>query len=135
MIIEAELTNKHKELTELQRRVKLDLAELRSTLRFITYCSLNTAINNRINGKRKAWKETHKKKLKKLFEKVNHRTNSERPPNIVHKTAKVHKVKPEEQDKIEKLPLRPIISNIGTCLLYTSPSPRDATLSRMPSSA
>ena len=25
--------------------------------------------------------------------------------------------------------------NLGTCLLYTSPSPRDATLSRMPSSA
>ena len=24
---------------------------------------------------------------------------------------------------------------MGTCLLYTSPSPRDATLSRMPSSA
>ena len=24
---------------------------------------------------------------------------------------------------------------IGSCLLYTSPSPRDATLSRMPSSA
>ena len=27
------------------------------------------------------------------------------------------------------------ISNISLCLLYTSPSPRDATLSRMPSSA
>ena len=26
-------------------------------------------------------------------------------------------------------------SNVSTCLLYTSPSPRDATLSRMPSSA
>ena len=25
--------------------------------------------------------------------------------------------------------------NVDTCLLYTSPSPRDATLSRMPSSA
>ena len=25
-------------------------------------------------------------------------------------------------------------SRVGTCLLYTSPSPRDATLSRMPSS-
>ena len=25
--------------------------------------------------------------------------------------------------------------NTGSCLLYTSPSPRDATLSRMPSSA
>ena len=28
-----------------------------------------------------------------------------------------------------------IIENIKGCLLYTSPSPRDATLSRMPSSA
>ena len=27
------------------------------------------------------------------------------------------------------------VPNLGTCLLYTSPSPRDATLSRMPSSA
>ena len=27
------------------------------------------------------------------------------------------------------------IAYLGTCLLYTSPSPRDATLSRMPSSA
>ena len=27
------------------------------------------------------------------------------------------------------------LSKIMTCLLYTSPSPRDATLSRMPSSA
>ena len=27
------------------------------------------------------------------------------------------------------------VENCGTCLLYTSPSPRDATLSRMPSSA
>ena len=27
------------------------------------------------------------------------------------------------------------IDIVGTCLLYTSPSPRDATLSRMPSSA
>ena len=28
-----------------------------------------------------------------------------------------------------------ILDEAGTCLLYTSPSPRDATLSRMPSSA
>ena len=27
------------------------------------------------------------------------------------------------------------VSNVQPCLLYTSPSPRDATLSRMPSSA
>ena len=36
--------------------------------------------------------------------------------------------------EVRKLrPTQPII--ILTCLLYTSPSPRDATLSRMPSSA
>ena len=29
----------------------------------------------------------------------------------------------------------PLEVNVTTCLLYTSPSPRDATLSRMPSSA
>ena len=34
---------------------------------------------------------------------------------------------PEFLEKLSKL--------LGTCLLYTSPSPRDATLSRMPSSA
>ena len=28
-----------------------------------------------------------------------------------------------------------ILGALGSCLLYTSPSPRDATLSRMPSSA
>ena len=30
---------------------------------------------------------------------------------------------------------RPASARLGACLLYTSPSPRDATLSRMPSSA
>ena len=29
----------------------------------------------------------------------------------------------------------PELEKLGVCLLYTSPSPRDATLSRMPSSA
>ena len=31
--------------------------------------------------------------------------------------------------------LLPLAFMVTTCLLYTSPSPRDATLSRMPSSA
>ena len=35
-------------------------------------------------------------------------------------TAKVHKVKPKEHEKIEKLPLRPIISNIGTATHKTA---------------
>ena len=40
----------------------------------------------------------------------------------------VSKVQPGDEIKIE-------IETIGTCLLYTSPSPRDRTRSRMPSSA
>ena len=32
-------------------------------------------------------------------------------------------------------PISILVDSFGTCLLYTSPSPRDATLSRMPSSA
>ena len=34
-----------------------------------------------------------------------------------------------------RLPRALIAAIVGACLLYTSPSPRDATLSRMPSSA
>ena len=45
---------------------------------------------------------------------------------------------PNYLDKIIKKGKRFNVQNlkdINTCLLYTSPSPRDATLSRMPSSA
>ena len=36
---------------------------------------------------------------------------------------------------LARLPRLELIGCFGVCLLYTSPSPRDATLSRMPSSA
>ena len=36
---------------------------------------------------------------------------------------------------VGSVPVGQYIYKTGTCLLYTSPSPRDATLSRMPSSA
>ena len=39
------------------------------------------------------------------------------------------------QDKAFPIAANQTISQPYTCLLYTSPSPRDATLSRMPSSA
>ena len=35
----------------------------------------------------------------------------------------------------ERMSVNEVTSEIDICLLYTSPSPRDATLSRMPSSA
>ena len=40
------------------------------------------------------------------------------------------KKQPEEKDEFSSMPLGP-----KGCLLYTSPSPRDGLLSRMPSSA
>ena len=43
---------------------------------------------------------------------------------------------PDHQPKIHLKHVNPWQFTVdGTCLLYTSPSPRDATLSRMPSSA
>ena len=41
-----------------------------------------------------------------------------------------------EGDRLEDVGnIRALYEEYGDCLLYTSPSPRDATLSRMPSSA
>ena len=46
----------------------------------------------------------------------------------------------DEEDRVKAFQEKPSIDNalgdtINTCLLYTSPSPRDRTRSRMPSSA
>ena len=49
------------------------------------------------------------------------------------KAAALGRVKP--CDAVKKLVVSPMRRCMLTCLLYTSPSPRDATLSRMPSSA
>ena len=38
-------------------------------------------------------------------------------------------------DRVKNLRITILFAAFGFCLLYTSPSPRDATLSRMPSSA
>ena len=38
-------------------------------------------------------------------------------------------------DAIAEKSVMDIVDLVSACLLYTSPSPRDATLSRMPSSA
>ena len=44
---------------------------------------------------------------------------------------------PEQLERLIKRPYNPMqkVFRTAACLLYTSPSPRDATLSRMPSSA
>ena len=41
-------------------------------------------------------------------------------PGRFYGTAKIHKVKPDDVDKLEKLPIRPIISNIGTATHKTA---------------
>ena len=47
----------------------------------------------------------------------------------------VEDIKADKISEVVVLPLYPHFSISTSCLLYTSPSPRDATLSRMPSSA
>ena len=39
------------------------------------------------------------------------------------------------KDFLKSDPIGDVEAQLNDCLLYTSPSPRDATLSRMPSSA
>ena len=52
----------------------------------------------------------------------------DKPPGVL--------VHPSDQPKPGVLVAMKILRDqVGDCLLYTSPSPRDATLSRMPSSA
>ena len=47
----------------------------------------------------------------------------------------VHKERPFYGELVDFMSSGPIVAAVLSCLLYTSPSPRDATLSRMPSSA
>ena len=49
--------------------------------------------------------------------------------------ANVQRRAEQEVDKARKFALERFISELLPCLLYTSPSPRDRSLSRMPSSA
>src|SRR5678809_1675617 len=45
------------------------------------------------------------------------------------------KYTPEDSDEFEQALVDPFVRNVQSCLLYTSPSPRDRQKSRMPSSA
>ena len=82
-IIDAELKNKHQRMKELKRKERENLNELRITLGYISYCTLNKKINMRTNGKSKAWRRTHEEKLKKLFAEKSTKWQ-QRPTNIVH---------------------------------------------------
>ena len=55
-------------------------------------------------------------------------------PNVIINGRNVHNVGNTTLPHFALLPVPPDLHS-DTCLLYTSPSPRDATLSRMPSSA
>ena len=64
--------------------------------------------------------------LKKIGKKHRHRTGYEEGTSLLHRTVSVVSF-------IRCKDPMPVLAN--TCLLYTSPSPRDRTRSRMPSSA
>ena len=72
--------------------------------------------------------------LDKIFSaKINHKLVSA----VLYKTNANYKgrhAKTKQQNEV-KGPTSKIYAQKGTCLLYTSPSPRDLSTSRMPSSA
>ena len=53
----------------------------------------------------------------------------------ITRDAPFHKMTPDQWNQVINTNLTGVFNTIHPCLLYTSPSPRDATLSRMPSSA
>ena len=64
----------------------------------------------------------------------------QRQPTTTTIDYKTHSIKPllhslEEHDNDKQLECYGIVGTYMGCLLYTSPSPRDGLLSRMPSSA
>ena len=83
-----------------------------------------------ISGFKQPGKETFIVKLKG----INTRTHAEKLKNskILVKTDKLPKLKKEEFHLLELINLE--VKTLD-CLLYTSPSPRDLSTSRMPSSA
>ena len=60
-------------------------------------------------------------------------------PTLIKKEKKIKKgeqiISQENSNKINEILRKIVTSEQGTCLLYTSPSPRDISGSRMPSSA
>ena len=59
----------------------------------------------------------------------------EMPEINTKRVALIIKYEGMSSDDIEKLITEPLERDLLSCLLYTSPSPRDRTRSRMPSSA
>ena len=70
-----------------------------------------------------------------LLRKIQQFPNKDHFLNLTDKFQDIHELKKFWVLAQEKINLNDKLNFFKTCLLYTSPSPRDATLSRMPSSA
>ena len=58
-----------------------------------------------------------------------------KPSKLADQITAIYSLPAGEQDKLQKKNFNAENENQYSCLLYTSPSPRDGLLSRMPSSA
>ena len=93
------------------------------------------SISPNLNIMIKACEKASKVIIRDFGEIENLQVSKKGPRDFVTKTdKKVEKILIEELSKAKKN-YSFITEESGICLLYTSPSPRDATLSRMPSSA
>ena len=83
------------------------------------------------------WKEHHDESLKKEIECKKTGSDSQNCRNVKEanfRYQQLHATPPSFKDAFKKME-KEQSEFFKDCLLYTSPSPRDATLSRMPSSA
>ena len=71
-----------------------------------------------------------------IFKKEENEKDNNHPSIIAVACLLIHSAKIDENytDKEKKI-IKDAIIEMGACLLYTSPSPRDRNVSRMPSSA
>ena len=90
--------------------------------------------NAKDSAKTKASSKAEADELERIITHLD--TAYEQGHECLHPTTKILVTDGEYDALRRKLAqLRPKSKLFATCLLYTSPSPRDATLSRMPSSA
>ena len=127
--------------SEKSRKIKITYASENPTVQKLTSGKKNGKEERNRNGKVRRTVKRNKIGTEKSDERkrgMQEKTGEERAAGEEKIELHVYEVIGRARDKRGEdisWPSSPIGTASCTCLLYTSPSPRDATLSRMPSSA
>ena len=114
----------HSALGRTIREITLELKERKASAREITQTHIDQI--NKVNGVLNAVVQITETEAIEQAENLDKSMANGNPVGPLHGVPMTLK---------DSLDTEGIITTYGTCLLYTSPSPRDGLLSRMPSSA